>query len=29
MFARACKGMATVETIKVAEDELKTLYAKT
>ena len=28
MFARACKGMATVETIKMAESELKDLYAK-
>jgi len=28
MFARACKGMATAETIKMAESELKDLYAK-
>lgn len=28
MFARAAKGMATAETIRQAEDELKTLYAK-
>ncbi len=28
MFARAAKGMATAETIKQAEDELKALYAK-
>jgi multiple sugar transport system substrate-binding protein len=28
MFARACKGMATPETIKQAEAELKEIYAK-
>jgi multiple sugar transport system substrate-binding protein len=29
MFARAVKGMSTEETIKIAEDELKRIYAKT
>lgn len=28
MFARACKGTSTAETIKVAESELKEIYAK-
>ncbi|MFB0507031.1 MAG: ABC transporter substrate-binding protein [Thermodesulfobacteriota bacterium] len=28
MFARAVKGMSTEETIKIAEDELKRIYAK-
>jgi len=28
MFARACKGMSTPETIKVAESELKEIYGK-
>jgi len=28
MFARACKGMSTAETIKIAENELKEIYAK-
>jgi multiple sugar transport system substrate-binding protein len=28
MFARACKGMSTAETIKIAETELKEIYAK-
>ena len=28
MFARAAKGMTTPETIKIAEAELKTIYAK-
>ena len=28
MFARACKGTSTVETIKIAEAELKDIYAK-
>jgi multiple sugar transport system substrate-binding protein len=28
MFARACKGMSTAETIKVAEGEFKEIYAK-
>ncbi len=29
MFARACKGMSTAETIKIAEAELKEIYGKT
>jgi len=28
MFARACKGMSTPETIKIAESELKEIYSK-
>jgi multiple sugar transport system substrate-binding protein len=28
MFARACKGMSTPETIKAAEGELKEIYSK-
>jgi len=28
MFARACKGMSTAETIKIAESELKEIYGK-
>jgi multiple sugar transport system substrate-binding protein len=28
MFARACKGMSTPDTIKQAEAELKDIYAK-
>jgi multiple sugar transport system substrate-binding protein len=28
MFARACKGMSTAETIKIAEAELKEIYGK-
>ena len=28
MFARAAKGMSTAETIKIAENELKEIYAK-
>jgi len=28
MFARACKGMTTAETIKIAEAELKEIYSK-
>jgi len=28
MFARACKGMSTAETIKQAESELKEIYGK-
>jgi len=28
MFARACKGMPTAETIKIAEGELKEIYGK-
>jgi multiple sugar transport system substrate-binding protein len=28
MFARACKGMSTPETIKIAEGELKEIYSK-
>ncbi len=28
MFARACKGMSTAETIKIAESELKEIYSK-
>jgi multiple sugar transport system substrate-binding protein len=28
MFARACKGASTAETIKTAENELKEIYAK-
>lgn len=28
MFARACKGMSTAETIKIAESELKDIYGK-
>ncbi len=28
MFARAVKGTPTGETIKIAEDELKRIYAK-
>jgi hypothetical protein len=28
MFARAAKGMATPETIKTAEAELKAIYVK-
>ncbi|MGQ9694244.1 MAG: hypothetical protein ACUVWV_05820 [Thermodesulfobacteriota bacterium] len=28
MFARACKGMSTSETIKIAESELKEIYGK-
>lgn len=28
MFARACKGMSTAETIKIAEAELKEIYSK-
>jgi multiple sugar transport system substrate-binding protein len=28
MFARACKGMSAAETIKIAESELKEIYAK-
>jgi hypothetical protein len=28
MFARACKGVSTAETIKIAESELKGIYGK-
>jgi len=28
LFARACKGMSTAETIKIAENELKEIYGK-
>jgi multiple sugar transport system substrate-binding protein len=28
MYARACKGMATPETIRIAEQELKEIYSK-
>jgi hypothetical protein len=28
MFARAAKGTATAETIKIAESELKEIYGK-
>ena len=28
MFARACKGMSTTETIKQTESELKEIYGK-
>jgi multiple sugar transport system substrate-binding protein len=28
MYARACKGMSTAETMKIAENELKEIYAK-
>jgi uncharacterized protein YoaH (UPF0181 family) len=28
MFARACKGMSTGETIRIAESELKEIYGK-
>jgi multiple sugar transport system substrate-binding protein len=28
MFARACKGMSTAETIRIAETELKEIYGK-
>jgi multiple sugar transport system substrate-binding protein len=28
MYARACKGMSTAETIKIAEQELKEIYGK-
>jgi hypothetical protein len=28
MYARACKGMSTAETMKIAEGELKEIYSK-